>query len=382
VSVRVDPGLHREIHSFGGHDVELCMNCGNCTAVCPLSEESGTSFPRRIIHLLQVGRADKLAQTADPWLCYYCGECSESCPRNANPGETMMATRRYLTARYDWTGLAGLFYKSAAAEITALVLVGLFVVALFLVFHGPVVTSHVELNRFAPVRWVEFGDLVMAAVLTFFLLTNASRMAWNFMGGSQLLKISPLVYLQQIPTFLVHFLTQKRWRRCGSERSKRRWLTHLVLVSGYLSMLTLVLVLLRWFQTDEIHPFYHPQRLWGYYATGALLYATVDFMISRWRKAEPIHRFSEASDWIFLIMLFLTALTGIIMHAARIAGLPLATYITYVIHLAIAVPMLVVEVPFGKWAHLFYRPLAIYLKSVKEAAAARAKESSAAAVPA
>ncbi|MGQ9756411.1 MAG: 4Fe-4S dicluster domain-containing protein [Bryobacteraceae bacterium] len=373
MSVRVNPNLHREIVGFGGHDVGLCMNCGNCTAICPISEEPGASFPRRIIHLLQVGHVNKLLQTADPWLCYYCGECSESCPRGANPGETMMATRRYLTARYDWTGLAGLFYKSAAAEITALILVGLFVTALFAFLHGPVITSHVELNTFAPVHWVELGDLAMAAVLSFFLLTNSFRMAWGFMGGAEMLKISPLVYLQQIPTFLVHFFTQKRWRRCGSEQSKSRWLTHVILVSGYLSMLTLVLVLLRWFQTDEVHPFYHPQRLWGYYATGALLYATVSFMVSRWRKAAPMHRFSEASDWIFLVMLFLTAFTGIVMHALRIAGLPLATYISYVIHLAVAVAMLVVEVPFGKWAHLLYRPLAIYLTSVKEAAAVRVK---------
>jgi heterodisulfide reductase subunit C/quinone-modifying oxidoreductase subunit QmoC len=32
--------------------------------------------------------------------------------------------------------------------------------------------------------------------------------------------------------------------------------------------------------------------------------------------------------------------------------------------------MLVLEVPFGKWAHLYYRPLAIYFQAVKE----RAKE--------
>jgi hypothetical protein len=37
-----------------------------------------------------------------------------------------------------------------------------------------------------------------------------------------------------------------------------------------------------------------------------------------------------------------------------------------VIHLAIAIPMLVIEVPFGKWAHLGYRPLAIYLVTVIE----------------
>lgn len=367
MSARVDPNLHREMAQFGGHDVDLCMNCGNCTAICPLSEDSGGSFPRRVIHLLQVGRSDKLLQSVDPWLCYYCGECSESCPRDANPAETMMATRRHLTARYDWTGLAGLFYRSAAAEIAALALVGLFVAALFAFFHGPVITDRVALNTFAPVHWVEFGDLAMAAVLTFFLLTNAFHMAWRFMGGRDMFKISPSVYLAQIPMFLAHFFTQKRWRRCESEESKSRWLTHLLLVTGYLSMLTLVLVLLRWFQTDEIHPFYHPQRLWGYYATGALMYATVSFMVARWRKTDPMHRFSEASDWIFLVMLFLTTLTGIVMHGLRLGGFPVATYVSYVIHLAIAVPMLVVEVPFGKWAHLLYRPLALYLTSVKEA---------------
>jgi hypothetical protein len=41
------------------------------------------------------------------------------------------------------------------------------------------------------------------------------------------------------------------------------------------------------------------------------------------------------------------------------------TYVLYVVHLAIAVPMLAVEVPFGKWAHLLYRPLAIYIAAIK-----------------
>ena len=63
------------------------------------------------------------------------------------------------------------------------------------------------------------------------------------------------------------------------------------------------------------------------------------------------------------------------MHAFRLAGWALPTYYMYVIHLAIAVPMLVIEVPFGKWAHLLYRPLAIYLMKVKE----RARVSAAAA---
>ena len=42
------------------------------------------------------------------------------------------------------------------------------------------------------------------------------------------------------------------------------------------------------------------------------------------------------------------------------------TYYTYVVHLAVAVPMLVIEVPFGKWSHLAYRPLAMYFVNVQK----------------
>jgi quinone-modifying oxidoreductase subunit QmoC len=49
-------------------------------------------------------------------------------------------------------------------------------------------------------------------------------------------------------------------------------------------------------------------------------------------------------------------------------GMPLATYYTYAVHLSIAVSMLTVEVPFGKWSHLVYRPLAVFLHKVKERA--------------
>ncbi len=69
---------------------------------------------------------------------------------------------------------------------------------------------------------------------------------------------------------------------------------------------------------------------------------------------------------MFLILLQLTTLTGILIHFSRILDLPLTTYIIYVVHLMVAVPMLVLEVPFAKWAHLAYRPVVLYLIKVKE----------------
>ncbi|MCI4398591.1 MAG: 4Fe-4S dicluster domain-containing protein [Acidobacteria bacterium] len=369
MATRVNPSLHDELKGFGAKDLDLCYNCGNCTAVCSLAEE-GSAFPRRIMHVIQVGAEERLRHSVDPWLCYYCGDCSAQCPRGANPGEAMMAARRYLTSRYDWTGLSRRIYLSKAWDLAAVLFVALFVVALFAFFHGPMVLDHVELNTFAPVRWVELGDLVMAGILSFFLLTNAARMSFWILReeGAPPLRLS--AFFSAIPEFIVNFATQKRWRRCGVQQGKAkensRWLTHLILVSGYLTMLTLIVVFLRWFQTDVVYPFYHPQRLLGYYATAALLYGTVAFMAGRWKKRDEIHKFSEATDWMFLILLFLTTLTGLMVNLFRLAEWPMATYMIYVIHLAVAVPMLVVEVPFGKWSHLFYRPLALYLVKVRE----------------
>ncbi len=365
MAFRVTPGLHREIAKFGGGDVTACMNCGNCTATCSQSMEAG-GFPRRIIHLIQVGHREKLEESLEPWLCYYCGECSDSCPRDANPAETMMAARRYLTARYDWTGLGRRFYTSASWEIAAVFLVGLFVVALFALFHGPVVTDRVELNTFAPVAWVEIGDWILGGTLGLILLMNASRMVRFVLRGKKDGTVPVSLFLREAGTFFRHFATQKRWRECRGDG--RRWRKHLLMMTGYLTMIVLIVIFLRWFQTDEVVPFYHPTRLFGYYATAALMLVSADFLIGRLKKRGQIHRFSEASDWIFLVLMFLTAFTGILVHGLRLAGLPTATYAAYVVHLAIAVPFLVVEVPFGKWAHMLYRPLAAYLAAVLQKA--------------
>ncbi|MFC1876149.1 heterodisulfide reductase-related iron-sulfur binding cluster [Thermodesulfobacteriota bacterium] len=356
----VDLKLYQEVAKFGARDMEICMQCGICSASCPLSTGTDT-FPRKIYRYLQLGLRDKLLQSPVPWLCYYCGDCNLDCPRGAEPAETMMATRRWLTTQYDWTGLAKKFYLSEVWELGALGVVALGIMALFWFFHGPIITDRVAVNTFVPVLWIEIGDLSMAAVLTLFLLSNAFRMFRFIMSDTT---VPFRLYLTEAKAFVLHFATQKRWRECGEDKS--RWLKHFLLVSGYMTMMTLIIVFIRWFQVDDSS--WHFSSLFGYYATGVIMFITIEMFQSRRRKQEAIHRFSELSDWLFLILLFLTTLTGIIMHIVRLAGWPMGTYVMYVIHLAIAVPMLVIEVPFGKWSHLFYRPLALFLTTVREKA--------------
>ena len=364
MSNRMDPNLLIDLKRYGEEgavNIEACFNCGNCTAICPLTSDDHP-FPRNSIRLMQLGLKDQLLQTSDPWLCYYCGECTETCPRGAEPAEAQMALRRWLTAEYDWTGLARKFYTSEVWEIGSVIFLGALIILAFVFFHGPIVTDQVELNTFAPVPIIHTGDLIMAGVLSFFLLTNAWRMYTFTMRRGNQAKIPLSVYLSEAWRLPFEAATQKQWATCDDRPS---WVTHLFLVSGYVLMFGIIVLFLPWFQTDNIYPIYHPQRWLGYYATIVLLYGSGRAIWGRLERVRQMHRFSHASDWLFPILLFTVTLTGILVHIFRYAGLPLATYYTYVIHLALLVPMLVLEVPFGKWSHLAYRPLAIYFEAVK-----------------
>ena len=64
-------------------------------------------------------------------------------------------------------------------------------------------------------------------------------------------------------------------------------------------------------------------------------------MIGRYKKNKEMFKFSHHSDWIFIILLFLLAFTGILIHIFRLSGMPMATYVSYMLHLAVEVPMVV-----------------------------------------
>lgn len=357
----------------GAHDFKKCFQCATCSSVCTLSSD-GFVFPRKQMIEAQWGLKDKLLADPGPWLCFYCGECSKNCPRKANPGETMMALRRYLTAEYDWTGLSRLMYRSAFWEIGILALVSAFIVALFtlpqnfgfglLSRSGPAPLSSVMLSKFAPVGLVDMGDRVLLVLLSFFLLTNSARMIYRMTQGQG---IPVYLYFKYLPHLFLQAATQKRWRECEDSEAATNWLRHLLLVTGYVTMFTLVVVFLPWFQVNDSS--IHWTSFLGYYSTAVLVGATVWMLIDRASKQGEMYQFSHLSDWLFPILLFLTAVTGIGVHILRVNNLAMGTYVMYTVHMAIAVPMLAVEVPFGKWAHLLYRPLAIYVAAVRREAA-------------
>lgn len=358
----LDPALISEVRRFGHFDVDACYNCGSCVLACELAKDSAL-FPRKLMRYVQLGLKEKVLSSLEPWLCHYCGDCSKTCPRQAEPGESMMTLRRFLTSKYDWTGLASRFYRSHAWELGALGIVAAFMAGLVAIFRGPMLTDRVSVNTFLDPMKVHYFDLILAGGLSFFLLTNLSRMVIPVLKENRRLGVPLSAYISGLGTLALHGATQRWLADCG--RNVGRWLKHFLFVSGYVTMFTLVVVFLPWFQTDNIYPIWHPQRWIGYYATTMLLVFSAEILWGRFRRGEQMHRFSEFSDWLFPVLIILTTVTGIAMHAFRYAGWPLATYFTYVAHLMVAVAMLAVEVPFGKWSHLAFRPVAIYLGEIR-----------------
>ena len=127
--VQSDPTLLADIRRYGKFDPTGCYQCGSCTLSCDLVAGSAT-FPRRSIRYALLGLRQPLLENLDPWVCHDCGECSLVCPRQSEPRISMLTLRRFLSAQYDWTGIASTLLQSRAWYLGSLFAVALIVLVL------------------------------------------------------------------------------------------------------------------------------------------------------------------------------------------------------------------------------------------------------------
>jgi hypothetical protein len=235
----------------------------------------------------------------------------------------------------------------------------------------------VKLNTFAPWRVIEMGDWIMAGLLSFFLLSNIGHM-YYMMIRKKKVRIPLKLYFTEFWSLAFNFATQWKFSKCEPSETSfftnlrqgkyNYWIAHFLLMSGYVILFAVIVGFLNWFQTDNIYHWWHPQRLLGYYATFGLIVGIAYFTYHRIKKKSEKSKHSHYTDWTFIILLSLTTITGILVHIFRITGMVYPTYYTYVIHIMILFPMLMIEVPFSKWSHLAYRPFAIYFNNLMVAA--------------
>ena len=60
--------------------INYCMECGVCTASCPISRELPSFSPRQMIKRAMMEPVGDLVQSRDLWACLSCARCSVRCP--------------------------------------------------------------------------------------------------------------------------------------------------------------------------------------------------------------------------------------------------------------------------------------------------------------
>ena len=79
------------IREAGGKKLDLCYQCGLCTASCPWNLVR-SFLVRRTIRQVQLGVVD--FESEDVWLCTTCRNCVQRCPRGVEIIDIMKAIRR------------------------------------------------------------------------------------------------------------------------------------------------------------------------------------------------------------------------------------------------------------------------------------------------
>jgi len=345
---KVNPEFATELMKYGVGDFNACFNCGNCTATCSLSTND-SSFPREMIRFTTLGLENEIKSSLKPWECYYCGECSNECPRQANPDELMMTLRRWLTAKYDWTGLSGVLYRSLTLTITALLLVaaGVFFFALSADFDAETLlhTGHL------------FEMLAIATVFLVIFVPNLLRM-WYFSIVKSGVKAPLKSYFTALSELFVQMFTQKRAKDCDEE-DNFRWLEHLVLVFAYLSLL-FTTVFLNWFGTESLFII-----VLGYVESFLIFVITIHFVSGRIKRNRALNKFSQPSDWLFVIWLLLMGLTAFMVRLFIDLNILENNIWIHLIHLIVLAQWALIIVPFGKWTHFLYRSFGLYFARIK-----------------
>jgi heterodisulfide reductase subunit C len=92
--MKVDTEFLGRLRSAGDFNAALCMNCGTCTALCPLGVEL---LPRRLFRYALLGNRNGVLESRETiFSCLLCRLCEVNCPGSVPIAENVRALRTYV----------------------------------------------------------------------------------------------------------------------------------------------------------------------------------------------------------------------------------------------------------------------------------------------
>jgi heterodisulfide reductase subunit C len=97
MSTLVNPGLAEEVGAGKEFNASACMNCGVCTAVCPMGIDM---LPRRLFRYVLLGAEEKvLEETETVFSCLLCKMCEANCPAGVHIAENVRVLRNHINRK-------------------------------------------------------------------------------------------------------------------------------------------------------------------------------------------------------------------------------------------------------------------------------------------
>ncbi|RLI84961.1 MAG: (Fe-S)-binding protein [Archaeoglobales archaeon] len=382
--MNVDPNFVRDIIAMGGKSLKRCMQCANCSVVCPLSPDENP-FPRKEMIWAQWGLKDRLIKDPDIWLCYNCGDCSKYCPRDAVPGQVLNAIRARILSEYIWPKFVGrTLNKPWSLPIFVILIPALIIGGILWAIKPTIPTGEIATSEFIPIEYVEIPAFILGGWVILISLIGI----WRFWlaitdGGGMNVTVKPLedaninvrasggfMGMNFIVAFffvLRDILYHNWFKIC--ETNRPRLPAHFLIFYGFLGLGLVATIDFISIYILGVHPLPWPWEIGrgGVYdvlaifkgialLSGAAL--VIGACIAMWNRLY--HNRKEIGgyyDWFFLLVIFFVGVTGFATTIARLLG-SVSAYYLYVAHLYL-VFMLLVYAPYSKFAHLLYRTVAM-----------------------
>ncbi len=373
MATKVRPELAKELKRYGADDFNACYNCGNCTAVCNLTE-GNENFPRMMIRYTLLGLKEEILSSRELWMCYYCGECSETCPREADPGELMAALRRYAIAHYEPSGITRLIFRNNPLYILFTLLLAVLLGFFLLTLKPEMSVSRWIFERipYEVIHNLGLGAFVFMGITAFWGVFTMIRKLRGKRVNQEQGKGRFTKAWNAFRAMLREVATMERYRKCDTYEDEyfarkpwylRPWWIHWSVMWGFIGLL--VATTLDFLFKDPATMVWWPSRVLGTLAGLLMLYGATLALFYRILRPVKTYQSTKLADWVFLGFIWLAGITGFWMEIAVFAGIETDfSQIVFLIHTVISME-LVILFAYSKFAHAFYRPVALYFSNLE-----------------
>jgi citrate/tricarballylate utilization protein len=334
------------IYQKAEHEMIVCNACRYCEAYCPVfqaMEQRVTFSPGDLTYLAN--------------LCHNCGECLYACqyaPPHEFGIEVPKTLSRLRVESYEslaWPGLARVAFRKPWAAVLAALGIGFVIVA-------AVARASITGEPVAPADF--YGVIPHDAMVMLFGAIGLFSVAAVAIGHLRF-----KAGLTYEPEALRDALTLRQLHASGEcvdaeevRRPWRRWMHHCTFYGFALCCASTTVAAVYHLFLGRIAPYAYtsiPVVLGTAGGIGLLIGPAGLLLIDRRRDPSLTHQSERALGSAFLVSLFLTSLTGLILLVLREQPYMPALL---VVHLAI-VFALFITLPYGKFVHGVYRTAAL-----------------------